>query len=308
MYAIRASHVVREFTAGRGACGVTLAIEPGVCFGLLGRNGSGKSTLTHLLLGMDKPTGGSLQVLGCDVGNGCRSHLSRIGAVLDTSVHWEQLSGWENAFFIARCYAMRAKAIESRLTDLFQSAGLMEQAHDPVRTYSFGMRRKLSIIQALCHDPDLLVLDEPTSGLDAHFLLALKKIMENRTVRGKTSWIAGNDSDWMAGPATRVAFMEAGKICALGTVETLSREVSPFQALRVDLLRPVELSHPPFGGVHSLEQSGRSLVILMERDPALVPGVMDWIVSQGATIRSVEVNQSTLKDAFLFKTGRPLET
>ena len=309
MNAVEARELVREYKPGRGICGVTFSVTGGECFGLLGRNGSGKSTLARLILGLEKPRSGYLSVLGCEKDGGSpRSSLMRIGAALDASIHWDELSGLQNAYFAARVYGMGRHQAERRLEELFELAGLGDRADEPVRTYSFGMRRKLSLIQALCHEPDLLVLDEPTTGVDAHFLLILADLVRSRSGAGRTTWISGNDAEWIGGVAHRAAFLDSGKIAAMGTVEDLIKEVSPFQVVVTRLSKPAFIPRPETGGLRSFEQSGETIRAILEPEPMLVPEIMNWIVSRGGEIGSVEVRKTTLKDVFLFKTGRALET
>jgi ABC-2 type transport system ATP-binding protein len=87
--------------------------------------------------------------------------------------------------------------------DLLRLADLQPQADDPVESYSYGMRRKLSLVEAFSHDPELVVLDEPTSGVDAHFPPQLAELIRSRCERGPTTRVASNDPEWVAGVASR---------------------------------------------------------------------------------------------------------
>jgi len=109
--------------------------------------------------------------------------------------------------------------IERRLEELFAMADMSETADGPVKNYSFGMKRKLSIIEALCHDPALLVLDEPTTGADVQFLVRLTGIIKQRIKRGQITWITGNDPNWIEGIATKAALMDSDKFLAVGSVD-----------------------------------------------------------------------------------------
>ena len=280
----------------------------GVCCGLLGRNGSGKSTLTRLLLGLERPQSGQVVVLGSVVSEGARSHLSRVGAVLDASVHWDNLSGYKNGYFVARSYGLPHALVEERLSAYLQAADLLEWADQPVAGYSYGMRRKLSIVQALCHEPDLLIMDEPTAGVDAHFLTRLTKMVRDRQSRGQTTWIAGNDPEWVSGVAAKVVFLDKGSIVAKGTVDDLVGEVGPFAELRIVLEGYTAISPPPFPWVRSFVREGRVLIVFLERNPSLIPELVGWIVSQGGSIIRMETIGGTLRDAFLLKTGKTIET
>ncbi|MFC1607301.1 ABC transporter ATP-binding protein [Candidatus Latescibacterota bacterium] len=287
--------------------GISLDLYPGECFAVLGRNGSGKSTLTRLLLGLERPTSGTITVLGNTSTCTSKKHLASTGVALDTSCHWEQLTGRDNAFFVARSYGISPVAIERRLDELFTMAEMSETANDPVKNYSFGMRRKLSLIESLCHDPELLVLDEPTTGVDVQFLVQLTSIIKQRTERGRITWIAGNDPDWIEGIATKVAFMESGKFIEIDSVESLIGNVSPYQEITVILDKLISIPSPDTPEIHSYIQNGETITALVDKIPGHVPKLMDWIVSHEGTIKSVEVHHSTLRDAYLLATGRTLQ-
>jgi ABC-type multidrug transport system ATPase subunit len=261
-----------------------------------------------MLLGLETVDRGELHVLGERVMKGARTHLSRLGVALDRSVHWEALSGWDNAYFAARAQGVRVTEIEPRLEEEFDRAGLSAEAHEPVSTYSYGMRRKLSLIAALCHDPDLLVLDEPTAGVDPQFLVRLTEMVRDRSELGKATWVASNDPDWSAGVASRVMFLEAGRMAAEGTVAALVDEVAGLCEVSIELGAPVPLPEPDIESVSSFDQEGTALTALVGTGPALVPRLMTWIVEHGGDVKSLEVRRGTLRDAFLLKTGRSLES
>jgi ABC-type multidrug transport system ATPase subunit len=283
-------------------------VQEGACCALLGRNGSGKSTLTRLLLGLERPRSGKVVVLGSVVSDGARGHLARAGVVLDTSVHWDRLSGYENAYFVARSYGLPHAAVEERLSTYLQAADLLEYADQPVAGYSYGMRRKLSIVQALCHEPDLLIMDEPTAGVDAHFLTRLTKTVQDRRSSGRTTWITSNDPEWAGLVADNVVFLEKGAIVAKGTVDDLVNEIAPLAEIRFVLEGYTPVATPPFPWVRSFVREGRVVTAFLERDPSLVPELAEWIVSQGGSIIRMERIGGSLRDAFLLKTGKTIET
>jgi ABC-type multidrug transport system ATPase subunit len=288
-YKVQAHELNREYAPGRGVCGLSLTVEQGECFALLGRNGSGKSTLLRLILGLEKPTHGTL------------------GVSLESNVLWEQLTGMENAYFVARSYRIHRSEVERRLKNLFQIAELHDRMEDKVHTYSFGMRKKLAIIQALAHDPELLILDEPTMGIDPQFRIKLAEIIRTRTKTGLTTIIAGNDPDWTQGVAFRVAFMKSGKIVASGSVEQLLHEISVLQEIELKLEVPVPIPQLENQKVRGFTQNGQYINTLVDDDPSLIPLIMEWIVQKGGVIQSLKVKRSTLRDAYLLKTGHKLE-
>lgn len=300
--------VTRRYAPDRGVEDVSLTVRAGDCIGLLGRNGSGKSTLTRLLLGIERTDRGMVRVLGRNPAVRNRAHLASTGACLDTTPHWDSLSGRANARFIANTCGVPREKIESRIDELFGLAGLDTQANDAVRTWSFGMRRKLGLVGALIHNPALLVLDEPTSGVDPQFLLQLADLIRGRSATGRTTWIAGNDPGWIAAFATHVAFIDRGSIVAAGAVDELMAMVAATQEILIELAGPVAIPRMAGDDILSYGQEGESLRIVATDDPAAITAVMQWIVRHGGSPKRIEIRKPSLRDVYLMKTGRSLDT
>jgi ABC-2 type transport system ATP-binding protein len=298
--------------------GLDLWVPAGECFAVLGRNGSGKSTLTRLLLGLERPDAGELEVLGRGLHRGPRRAGSvtghglgpvrrQVAAVLDQCAHWEALSAWDNACFTARCYGVPGEEAGRRLEELFRLAGLASRRGDPVRAWSFGMRRKLALVQALCVRPALLVLDEPIIGLDPQFQLALGESIQARTSAGLTTWISGNCPEWLEAVAGRVAFLEEGRIAACGTPEELIAGARGGQELCLTLQAPRRLTAPALRGLRTFHQQGAKVWAVTDNDPLLIARLLEWIARQGAAAAALEVRPCGLKEAFLLRTGQVLE-
>lgn len=140
-----------------------LQVPRGVVFGLLGHNGAGKSTTIGMLLGQVWPTSGSVQVCGHDVTRNRHAALQRVGAIFETPIFYDYLSGRRNLEILSTYTAPTTRA---RLQEVIEWVGLAGREDSQVRTYSHGMRARLALAQALLPGPELLILDEPTNGLD----------------------------------------------------------------------------------------------------------------------------------------------
>lgn len=140
-----------------------LSVPKGAIFGLLGHNGAGKSTTIGMLLGQVWPTSGSVLVCGHDVTRDRHSALERVGAIFETPIFYEYLSGRRNLEILSTYTAPTSAA---RIAEVAEWVGLAGREDSKVRTYSHGMRARLALAQALLPKPELLILDEPTNGLD----------------------------------------------------------------------------------------------------------------------------------------------
>lgn len=305
--------VGRSFGSIAALRGVTLAADKGEVIGLLGGNGSGKSTLLRLMAGLLRPDSGAIAWWG-------RSPLDRtsfreIGVLFDHLGHWDPLTGYENAWFFARSYGLAPDVVRERLDVLFDRFGLRERQDDPVATYSFGMRRKLAIIEALAHAPRLLLLDEPSMGIDYHARLTLYTLLQDAASSGTTVIFASNDMHEAAALATRVALLKDGRVIAAGAPPVLIRSLDRAVRIEIRLASPI----PPdrLRGIPGVEGVGEAtdgegaplLRVLGRADSgggstsALLARVVTGVADQGGRITGIEVNPPTLGDVFLQSAG-----
>lgn len=294
-----------SYSTGRGISDVDITVTRGECLAFLGRNGSGKSTLIKLLTGLLRPDTGTIAVMGRPLDYHGRSHARNMGITLDVCAHWEDLSGYDNAYFTMSVCGVPNP--EPRIRELFDTASLSDAAQDPVGTWSFGMRRKLGIVEALGHDPALLILDEPTIGLDPPFELALADIVRSRCDRSLATIIAGNDATFTESVATRCAFIADGRIVKEGTAEDLIESVCPWQEITMIIGEDLVLPEPRMSAIRSHNQNGRKVTLITEHDPSAAGQAVEWCTAHGASVVSLEVKGSTLRDAFLIHTGDILE-
>ncbi len=181
----------RRFGPRVALAGVSLEVQPGSITCLAGPNGSGKSTLLKILAGLLRPTSGEARVLGCEPFAN-RERVARAGArfVFAPPALYDQLSARDQALALAR---MSDPRVEPRAVDAaLERVGLGDRANDRVRGYSFGMRQRLALAQALVPRPRLLVLDEPTEGLDPLAVLELRGVLRELANGGVTVLLASH--------------------------------------------------------------------------------------------------------------------
>ena len=297
MEIISAKNIIKQHPTGHGVNGISLSVYKGQSFGVLGANGSGKTTLTRLIAGLDRIQQGNLCVLGHSIYPHPIKLRRQCGIALDTPAHWESLSGRQNLMFFARQYGLAGATLKQHVDELLIQADLMDQADDPISAYSFGMRRKLNTIAALAHDPELLILDEPSAGVDMAFLDQLAQWIQQRREKGKTTWIADNDADWLERTATDVICLSNGQVQAQGSVQELMESVDAQYRIMVTLGSSDLLATPTLSGISNYQCKDNHISADLSDDSHLPVELLQWITAQGGHIRTVEVHSVTLHEA-----------
>jgi ABC-2 type transport system ATP-binding protein len=306
--ALEAKNIGRLYkSSGRGVSDVSLSVAPGEVFGLMGPNGSGKSTLLRVLSTAIAPDSGTLRVGGIDGLTERRKIRARMGLMVDRPTHYDDLTGMANAYFFARAYGMGEKETEGALAELFDYFDLAEYADDKVKTYSYGMGKKLALIEALAHGPELLLLDEPSLGLDYTSQLAYQRRVRSLAEEGVAVLLASNQVDEVEALCDRAAFLHRGKIVSEGTPEELISSVQGVRRIVTTLRNPVEYGPmAEVDGVQRIVPEGRHLVFHCDERPGLVADVVAGIVGAGGDIVSLSVERPNLEDVFVKLTGEAL--
>jgi ABC-2 type transport system ATP-binding protein len=294
-------------SSGRGVSDVSLSVAPGEVFGLMGPNGSGKSTLLRVLSTAIAPDRGGFRVGGIDGLKEKRKVRARMGLMVDRATHYDDLTGRANAYFFARAYGMEEAKAEGVLAELFEYFDLAEYADDKVKTYSYGMGKKLALIEALAHGPEVLLLDEPSLGLDYTSQLAYQRRIRALAGEGVAVLLASNQVDEVESLCDRAAFLHRGKLVAKGTPEELISSVRGVRRIVARLRNPVEYGPvAEVGGVERIVPEGRDLVFHCEERPGVVAEVVAGIVRAGGDIVSLSVERPNLEDVFVKLTGEAL--
>jgi ABC-2 type transport system ATP-binding protein len=306
--ALEAMKISRVYkSSGRGVSDVSLRVERGEVFGLMGPNGSGKSTLLRVLSTAIAPDSGSFFVGGVDGLKEKREVRARIGLMVDRPTHYDEITGRANAYFFARAYGMEETKAERALAELFEYFDLAEYADDRVKTYSYGMGKKLALIEAMAHGPEVLLLDEPSLGLDYTSQLAYQNRIRALSSSGAAVLLASNQVDEVETLCDRAAFLHRGKIIAEGTPEDLISRVEGVRRIVATLRNPVDYgSVAEVGGVKRVVPEGLDLIIHCEERPGIVADVVAGIVRSDGDIVNMSVQRPNLEDVFIKLTGEAL--
>jgi ABC-2 type transport system ATP-binding protein len=305
---LEARNITRLYKgSGRGVTDISFEVHPGEIFGLMGPNGSGKSTLLRVLSTAIAPESGTFRIGGADGIKERQKARARMGLMVDRPTHYGDLTGWANAYLFARSYGIDKGKAEGVLAELFDYFGLAEYRGDKVKRYSYGMGKKLALVEALAHGPELLLLDEPSLGLDYASQLAYQKKIRELAASGVAILVASNQVDEVEALCDRVAFLQRGRLAALGTPEELVSSLRGTRRIVATLRNPVEyaaLEGVP--GVERVVPKGRGLVVHCKERPGIVADVVAGIVRANGDIADLSVRRPSLADVYVKLTGEVL--
>ncbi len=218
---VEIKHLVKQFGKLRAINDLDVNIHVGETFGLIGPNGCGKTTLIRMLVGLVRPTSGSICVMGERLPN--RRVAAQIGYMTQSSALYLDLTAWENLHFFATIYGLQGRKQEQRIKEMLERVDLADRAKDIVGKYSGGMRQRLSLACALLHGPRLVLLDEPTVGVDPELRRSFWEYFHQLNLEGVTIIVSTHHLD-EAARCTRLGLMRAGNLLAANTPEALLRQ------------------------------------------------------------------------------------
>jgi ABC-2 type transport system ATP-binding protein len=226
---IEVQNLVKRFGAFVSVDDLSLSVEAGQVFGLLGSNGAGKTTAIRMLCGLLTPTSGSARVLGIDVGRDPEAVKRRIGYMTQRFSLYDDLTVRQNLRFFGGVYGLRGKAFDERARWAIDTAGLAGKEDLLTRSLPGGWKQRLALASAVLHDPKVVFLDEPTGGVDPISRRRFWTLIDAMAGEGVTLIVTTHYLD-EAERCDRIALMHAGRLVALGTVAQL-KEVFAGRAL-----------------------------------------------------------------------------
>lgn len=304
---IETKGLVKKFGDLTAVNGITLDIKKGEIFGLLGPNGAGKSTTINMLLGLLKPTSGSVFVNGVDMQKDPNRAKRIIGVVTQETVVEPELTGEQNLEIFGKLYDVPQSKLKDKIDFLLDLADLKSFRKSYAGTFSGGMKRRLETVKALIHDPDILFLDEPTTGLDIQnrtkMWALLREINSKRnvTILMTTQYLEEADQ-----VCNRIAIIDHGKLIAVGTPTELRQKIGLSNVVEVaankEDLQKVERVFKKL----ELEPQvlGNKVVASVKGDAVgKVEKLLKLLSAGGIKIQNVSLHEPTIDDVFLKLTG-----
>ncbi|EEO6564797.1 ABC transporter ATP-binding protein [Listeria monocytogenes] len=274
--------------------GISFEVMPGEVFGFLGPNGAGKTTTIRMIVGLIKPTSGTILIGGKDIRKNFTEAMRGLGSIVENPEFYTFLTGQENLAYFAR---MDSSIKKERIQEVTELVGLEKRINDRVSTYSLGMRQRLGIAQALLSNPKLLILDEPTNGLDPSGIHEMRDFIRALARNeGISVLVSSHLLSEIELLCDRVAIMTDGTIIKTDQVAHL---LSSRAQLRWRVT-PIEQAKAFLGSVTEVEVDGEYLVTAMNEESA------EWneqLVAKGIKVHEIDKRKPSLEDLFLELTG-----
>ncbi|MCH2224134.1 MAG: ATP-binding cassette domain-containing protein [Crocinitomicaceae bacterium] len=282
---------------------LSLKVEKGTIFGILGPNGSGKTTTLGILLGVLRASGGSFSWFN----NGEKTeNRLRIGAMLETPNFYPYLSAVKNLKIVAKIKQLNAGVdidqrwslnLNDRIDEVLKAVNLYERKDSKFSTYSLGMKQRLAIASTLLNDPEVLLLDEPTNGLDPQGIAEIRQLILDIAKDGRTILIASHQLDEIEKVCTDVVILKKGVSIRQSQIENIVGKVRQMVISGSDLEAMANLANK-FAGVSVNSQTKTSLILDVD-ESVTTSKINQYFFENELVLSELREIKKSLEDQFL---------
>ncbi|TMQ60482.1 MAG: ABC transporter ATP-binding protein [Candidatus Eisenbacteria bacterium] len=283
---------LRPFTA---VDGVSIRLEEGEIFGLLGPNGAGKTSTIKMILGLTRPTRGTIRLEGRDPQD--PAARKRLGYLPENPCFYDHLTAREYLGLVGALFGIEARIARARAEALLERLGLGEHARKPLRKFSKGMTQRLGLCQALLNEPGVLVLDEPMSGLDPIGRSDVKHILREERDRGATILMTSHVLAETETLCDRIAILHHGRVLEMGSVKgILESDVLEWE-ITVEAL-PEERGSLLRAAGHRVDSVGSCWIVRVQ-DSGALQEILRALTEERVVVRAVEPRRQSLEEYFV---------
>jgi ABC-2 type transport system ATP-binding protein len=309
--AIQVKNLTKYYNDLKAVDGLSLEIKQGEVFGLLGPNGAGKTTSINMICGLLNPDEGEVIIKGQKISRGGAWIIrSKVGICPQNIIIWPKLTCFEQLVFMARMYDIPGPIARQRADNLLNRLELQEKRDKLACTLSGGMQRRLNILLALVHDPELVIFDEPEAGLDPQSRLLVRDFIIS-TASEKTVIFTTHNMDEADRVSDRVAIIDRGKLLKLDSVDNLKKSIGEGDILEMTV-KPqdnIRISN----AVDKMKQrdmnvvtTGDRLIIKSRNLVEKIPEIYKILEADEIQVSEMNMRENTLEDVFIHLTGRRL--
>jgi len=302
MNAIHVEHLFKSFGALTAVNDVSISVREGEIFGFLGPNGAGKTTTIRLLTGVLTPDKGSVHIRGIDIHRHPLDAKMQMGVIPENSTVYGDLSAEQNLHLSGKMYGMPRAIRDERIGKLLSNLGLFERRREPVRTFSKGLKQRVSIACAIIHCPPVLFLDEPTSGLDVQSRRLVIDTIHQMNGQGSTIFLTTHNIEEANALCETVCIINKGKIVAQDSPERLKKMFDTTQSVDVSFDRKVSRDLFATEWIVRAEPCGDKWRLYSDNPDHVVKYIAGLAEQESLIITSLTTSGPSLEEAFVHLT------
>lgn len=269
---------------------VSFELDEGDILAFIGPNGSGKTTTIKLILGLQGIDKGSVNINGFDIKKNFVKAIEKVGAIVENPDTYMYLSGWDNLKLTANMYK---NISDEAIKDIVKLVDLETRIHDKVSKYSLGMRQRLGIARALINKPNILILDEPTNGLDPEGIKDLRNLLKKLAKEGMGILISSHNLAELESFCNKVLIIDNGTIIETSEVKEFKNNDNKY-VFTVSSTEKLDIE-----GIYEVSKTKFSF----NGDKESIAKIVKKLVKENIDVYEVKMQELTLEEAFLKKTG-----
>ena len=297
--AVAFSGVSKSYGEFRAVEDLTFAVPKGAIYGFLGPNGAGKTTSLRMMLGMIRPTEGTISVLGSESAMGVRE---RVGYLPEERGLYRRMTPIETIVYLARLKGMEPGPARARALELLERFGLAAFGNSKIEALSKGMAQKVQILGTIAHRPDLVILDEPFSGLDPVNQQVLEELIEDLRAEGRTVLFSTHVMQHAERLCDRLVLIARGKLAFEGTLESARALMPRVIRLKTNAVTAALADLPGVASV-SDEDAAHGRYELKLKDGADGEALLKACFARGIALESFDMSEPALHDIFVSLVG-----
>lgn len=309
--ALEVRDLVKTFGDLKAVDHLSLQVRQGEVFGFLGPNGAGKTTSIRMMCGLLKPSSGEVHINGQRILSGRElDNRSKVGICPQENILWSKLTCFEQLVFSARIYDVPLKQARIRADRLLVEMGLESKRNSLAGTLSGGLKRRMNVIMAIMHEPEIMVFDEPEAGLDPQSRVMVRDFIRE-IAKDKTVIVTTHNMDEAERIAHRVAIIDSGRLLKLDTPDNLKRSIGTGDVMEMKLIsrQAKGLSRAALAlkaaGYEVMREEERFNIRAMNLVPR-IHEIYKLLEQEGITVQEMQIRENTLEDVFIHLTGKSL--
>lgn len=303
MDAVRATGLTKKFGTFLAVDNVSITIPEGSIFGFLGPNGAGKTTTIRMLTGVLVPDAGSVRIFGIDVHDDPIAAKLKMGVIPENGTVYSDLTARQNILLTAKYFGLDRAVREERADAILEELGLAKRRDDLVRTFSKGMRQRVSIACAIVHAPPLLILDEPTTGLDVFSRRLVIDTVRRMNREGSTVLLTTHNIEEANALCSEISVINRGTIVATESPEKLKKTFDTSRYVEISFNREVDAALFSSSSISHAEPRGDKWRVYTDDPDRTIKSLSTLADREGLSIISIATSNPSLEEAFVTLTA-----